>query len=126
MIATIVAHQQSPLHPYAMGHCQPPCFHGLWNIRARLAVIYTSIFPRNIRVQASVQAYLRGQWTRVHVSVFSSVFVWRLKFFVSLGTDCPIILSQGSTLLNIYFTAHHHESQNTTTSQWVHSTFSML
>ena len=33
----IVGHPRSPLCPYAMGHCQPPCFHGLWNIRAILA-----------------------------------------------------------------------------------------
>src|SRR5271170_3778536 len=29
----IIHHPRSPLHPYAMGHCQPPCFHSLWNIR---------------------------------------------------------------------------------------------
>ena len=29
----IIHHLQSLLHPYAMGHCQPPHFHGLWNIR---------------------------------------------------------------------------------------------
>ena len=25
----IIHHPWSPLHPYAMGHCQPPCFHSL-------------------------------------------------------------------------------------------------
>jgi hypothetical protein len=33
----IVSHPRSPLGPYGMGHCQPPGFHGLWNIRAILA-----------------------------------------------------------------------------------------
>ena len=35
IILHIVGRLWSPLYPYAMGHCQPPCFHGLWNIRAR-------------------------------------------------------------------------------------------
>ena len=30
----IIGHPRSPLHPYAMGHCQPPQFHALWKIRA--------------------------------------------------------------------------------------------
>ena len=34
----IIHDLQSLLHPYAMGHCQPLHFHGLWNIRAILAV----------------------------------------------------------------------------------------
>jgi hypothetical protein len=33
----IVSHPRSLLGPYGMGHCQPPGFHGLWNIRAILA-----------------------------------------------------------------------------------------
>ena len=35
----IVGHPRSLLSPCGMGHCQPPCFHGLWNIRAILAAI---------------------------------------------------------------------------------------
>ena len=30
----IIGCPRSPLHPYAMGHCQPLRFHALWNIRA--------------------------------------------------------------------------------------------
>ena len=29
----IIGCPRSPLHPYAMGHCQPPRLHALWNIR---------------------------------------------------------------------------------------------
>ena len=38
----------TPLHPYAMGHCQLPCFHGLWNISAGYCACQGTPFSTHI------------------------------------------------------------------------------
>ena len=90
VIATIVAHQQSLLHPYAMGHCQPPCFHGLWNIRARLAGNLSLLLTVNFAPAHCSSGKSQKERVLNRASVWSSGTVSGRDFllFMSLSSSC--------------------------------------
>ena len=62
-------HQSSLLHPYAMGHCWPLCFHGLWNIRAILAEgKCQGVTPSNILRYNQVYMFIGSRFKFKHQS----------------------------------------------------------